>query len=146
MHVCMLNHLIHVHLFATSWTVAHQAPLSMGFSRQEHWSRLPSPPPRDLPNPGIELVSHVSCSGRWVLYRQCNHFKPRGLFSPSFITSTIQSADIIKGRSCRYRVPKRQHSLSTRLPFIEVLYLTCLHGEHQTSILKWQFFIFFLVT
>ena len=38
----------------TPWTVAHQAPLSMGFSRQEYWSGLPCPPPGDLPNPGIE--------------------------------------------------------------------------------------------
>ena len=43
-----------VQLFVTSWTVAHQAPLSMGFSRQEYWSRLPFPSPRDLLDPGIE--------------------------------------------------------------------------------------------
>ena len=43
-----------VRLFATPWTVAHQAPLSMGFSRQEYWSGLPFPSPGDLPNPGIE--------------------------------------------------------------------------------------------
>ena len=41
-------------LFVTPWTVAHQAPLSMDFSRQEYWSGLPYPPPGDLPNPGIE--------------------------------------------------------------------------------------------
>ena len=41
-------------LFATSWTVAYQAPQSMGFSRQEYWSGLPFPSPGDLPNPGIE--------------------------------------------------------------------------------------------
>ena len=41
-------------LFATLWTVANQAPLSMVFSRQEYWSRLPFPSPGDLPNPGIE--------------------------------------------------------------------------------------------
>ena len=40
-----------------SWTVARQAPLSMGFSRQEHWSGLPCPPPGDLPDPEMELVS-----------------------------------------------------------------------------------------
>ena len=40
--------------FAISWTVACQAPLSMGFSRQEYWSRLPFPSPGDLPDPGIE--------------------------------------------------------------------------------------------
>ena len=39
------------------WTVAHQAPLSMGFSRQEYWSGLPFPPPGDLPDPGIEPMS-----------------------------------------------------------------------------------------
>ena len=43
--------------FVTSWTVAHQAPLSMGFSRQEYWSGLPFPSLGDLPNPGIEPVS-----------------------------------------------------------------------------------------
>ena len=43
-----------VRLFATPWTVAHQAPLSMEFSRQEYWSGLPSLSPGDLPEPGIE--------------------------------------------------------------------------------------------
>ena len=47
----------HVQLFATPWTVAHQAPLSMGFSGEEYWSVLPFPSPGDLPNPGIELRS-----------------------------------------------------------------------------------------
>ena len=42
---------------ATPWTVAGQAPLSMGFSRQEYWSGLPFPSPRDLPNPGIKRRS-----------------------------------------------------------------------------------------
>ena len=44
----------------TLWTVARQAPLSRGFSRQEYWSGLPFPPPGDLPNPGIEPVSLMS--------------------------------------------------------------------------------------
>jgi len=42
------------------WTVARQAPLSMGFSRQEYWRGLPLPPPGDLPNPGIERTSLTS--------------------------------------------------------------------------------------
>ena len=42
---------------ATPWTVAHQSPVSMGFSRQEYWNGLPCPPQGDLPNPGIELRS-----------------------------------------------------------------------------------------
>ena len=46
--------LSHVRLFATPWTVARQARLSMGFSRQEYWSGLPFPSPGDLPDPGIE--------------------------------------------------------------------------------------------
>ena len=44
-----------VQLFVTPWTIGRQAPLSMGFSRQEYWNGLPFPSPGDLPNPGIEL-------------------------------------------------------------------------------------------
>ena len=50
----VLNHFSHVWLFATLWTVAHQAPLSMGFSRQEYWSGLPCLL-QGLPDPGIDL-------------------------------------------------------------------------------------------
>ena len=46
--------------FVTPWTIAHQAPLSMGFPRQECWSGLPFPFPGDLPDPGIESVSPAS--------------------------------------------------------------------------------------
>ena len=49
-----------VQLFVTLWTVAHQAPLSMGFPRQEFWSGLPFPPPGDLPNLGTEFTSPVA--------------------------------------------------------------------------------------
>ena len=55
--------LILVQLFATPWTVAHQAPLSMGFSRQEHWSGLPFPAPGDLPDPGTEPMSSALTGG-----------------------------------------------------------------------------------
>ena len=47
-------------LFAIPWTVARQAPLSMGFSRQGYWNGLPFPPPGNLPNPGIEPMSLTS--------------------------------------------------------------------------------------
>ena len=50
----MLSGLGGVPLFVTPWAVARQAPLSMGFSRQEYWSGLPFPPPGDLPDPGIK--------------------------------------------------------------------------------------------
>ena len=57
---CVLSCLSCVQLFATPWTVACQAPLSMGFSRQEYWSGLPCPLPGDLPNPGIKPMSLTS--------------------------------------------------------------------------------------
>ena len=56
----VLGHFSHVQLFVIPWTTACQAPLSMGFSRQEYWIGLPCPPPGDLPDPGIELASLMS--------------------------------------------------------------------------------------
>ena len=58
--LCVLSH---VQLFATPWTVAHQAPLPMGLSQQEYWSRLPFPSPGDLPNPGMEPASPALTGG-----------------------------------------------------------------------------------
>ena len=58
MHVCC--HFMRVQFFVTPWTVACQAPLSMGFSRQEYWSGLPFPSPGDLPYSGIEQTSLMS--------------------------------------------------------------------------------------
>ena len=57
-----------VQLFATSWTVAHQAFLSMEFIRQEYWSGLPFPTPGNLHNPGTEPESFFSYIGRQILY------------------------------------------------------------------------------
>ena len=57
---CMLSHFSHVRLFATPWTVAQQAPLSVGFSQLEYWSGLPCPPPGDPPDAEIELMSPAS--------------------------------------------------------------------------------------
>ena len=54
--------------FAILWSVAHQAPLSMGFSRLEYRSGLSCPRPGDLPNPETEPVSHVSCFGMWDFF------------------------------------------------------------------------------
>ena len=68
MYTCVVSHSVVSHS-ATLWTVAHQAPLSMGFSRQEHWSGLPFPPLQ-----GIFLIQrsnlcfYVPCIGRRVLY------------------------------------------------------------------------------
>ena len=70
--MCMQSHFSHVQLFATLWTVARQAPLSVGSSRQENWSELPCPPPGDIPDPGIEPAS----------------LKPPALAGGFFISST----------------------------------------------------------
>ena len=75
--LCLL--LTHIQLFVTAWPVAHQAPLSMGVSRQEYWNGLPCPPPGDLSDPGIEPVSLMSAaragrifitSATWEAYSQ----------------------------------------------------------------------------
>ena len=59
--MCVLSR---IQLFVTPWAVAHQAFLSMGFPRQEYWSRLPFPPPGDLSDPGTEPVS-AAVAGRF---------------------------------------------------------------------------------
>ena len=57
-----------VQLFATPWTVSHQAPLSVGFSRQEYWNGKPFPSPGNLPNPGIEPESPALVSGFFTVW------------------------------------------------------------------------------
>ena len=67
---CVLSLFSHIQLFATLWTVAHQAPLSMGFSRQESWSGWPCTPPGDLPDPEIKpetLMSPALAAGSLTL-------------------------------------------------------------------------------
>ena len=68
-----------VWLFTTPWTVAHQAPPSMGFSWQEYWSRLPFPSPGDLSDPGIEPRSPALQAGSLPSEPQGKHFRKMGL-------------------------------------------------------------------
>ena len=68
-----------VQLFATLWTVTHQASLSMGFSRQKYWSVLPFPPPEDLPDSGIKTISPMSPALHW----QVDSLPLRHLGSPN---------------------------------------------------------------
>ena len=90
--VCyVLSRFSHVQLFATLWTVAHQALRSMGFSRQESWSGLLCLPPQDLPNPGTEPVSLTSptlaggfftTSTTWEeLLSWVNYFREKGVIN-----------------------------------------------------------------
>ena len=67
--VCVLSYFSCVRFFVTPWTLVRQAPLFMGFSRQEYWSGLLSLSLGDLPNRGTEPIClNVSCTGRQVLY------------------------------------------------------------------------------
>ena len=83
----MLSRFSHVQLFATPRTVAHQAPLSMGFSRHEYWSGLPSPPPGDFPDPGIKPGSLMSPALAGSFFTTSATWKalwrPGGQFLPS---------------------------------------------------------------
>ena len=68
MYACMLSHFSHVCFFATLWTIAHKAPLSMGLSRQKYWSGLSCLPPEDLLDTGIKPMSLVSPSLAGMLF------------------------------------------------------------------------------
>ena len=72
MPVCILSHLSRVQLSETPWTVAHQASLSMGFSRQEYWRGLLWPPPGDLPDPGMEPTSLTSTAMAGRFFTTCS--------------------------------------------------------------------------
>ena len=85
-----------VRLCVTPWTVARQAPLSMGFSRQEHWSGLPCPPPGDLPNPGTEPASLETSA-------------LAGGFSASYTAWDSHWAGVTEPRALLYVDQKAQH-------------------------------------
>ena len=71
--------------FVIPWTIAPQAPLSMGFPRQEYWSGLPFPSPEDLPDSGIRLVS---CIGRQILITLSHQGSPRSIINLSVIPAS----------------------------------------------------------
>ena len=73
--------LSHFQLFATPWTIACQAPLSLGCPRQEYWSGLPFPSPGDLPDPGMERVFPASPIWQAVLY-YCASWEAPSLTTP----------------------------------------------------------------
>ena len=98
--------LSHVRLFATPWTVAHQVPLSMEFSRQEYWSGLPFPTPRDLPDLGIEPMSPVSPA------LADRFFTTEPLRKPIYIHTEVSVYSIISNYSDSYSVLRR-HSFVT---------------------------------
>ena len=78
--IAVVQSLSRVQLFATPWAIAHQAPLSLGFSQQEHSSGLPFPSPGDLPNPGIEPESLV-LQADFLLSEPPGNSLPKHIFS-----------------------------------------------------------------
>ena len=89
---CMLSCFSRVLLFVTPWTVAHQFPLSVGFSRQKYWSGLPCPPPRDLPDPGIKPASPVPPA------LQVDPLPLSHRRSPLCVSTSLQSRLSLEGR------------------------------------------------
>ena len=99
----MLGRFSCVRFFATPWTVAHQAPLFMGFSRQEYWSGLSFPPPEDLPDLGIEPGSpalqtdSLPCEPYWLWSTQNNNKKTNFQFQKLvLIPSALRSKPVTK--------------------------------------------------
>ena len=112
--VYVLSHFSPVWLCETLWTIAHQAPLSMGFSRQEYWSGLPCPPPGDLPNPGIEPTSLMSPAlagsslpqeppGKPFHPPSCSFFFWTILLNPSHPLNWASQVHDVKDSSCHCR-------------------------------------------
>ena len=93
-----------VQLLVTPWTTARQAPLSMGFSRQEYWNELQFPFPGDLSYPGINRVSCISCIGRKVLFPLSHQGRPtlqHKIFNSSSVGLTTNS--VLLAAECRNR-------------------------------------------
>ena len=121
--------LSHVRLFATPWTVAYQAPQSMGFSRQEYWSGLPFPSPGDLPNPGIEPGSPALQTDALPSEPLG---KPKALINLIFLTSS--PGRIINVVSY---LPLAQSCLTLCDPMDSSLPSSAVHGIFQARILEW---------
>ena len=102
--VCVrtLSHFSHVQLAVTLWTIAHQPPLFMEFSRQEYLSGLPCPPPGDLPDPWVELTSLVSCIGVLLLQLCLTLCNPAGCSPPGSSDHGIFQARILEWVATSY--------------------------------------------
>ena len=124
-----------VQLFATLWTAACQVPLSMEFPRQEYWSRLPFPPPEDLPDPGIEPTS-PALAGRFfttepagkpslkpaekpLLLSKTKSYKSLGSCFPLSNLCSSSSAEWpgLASRSCCQQQPPKDDEFLSRLQF-----------------------------
>ena len=112
MHACVLCCFGRVWLFATLWTTPCQAPLSMGFTRQEYWSGLPFPSPGDLPDPGLEPASLTSpaLAGGFFTTRAMweAHILRYNMRNLSFWDLDFPGGNSGKEPSCQWRSLNRQ--------------------------------------
>ena len=100
--------------FATPWTVACQAPLSMGFPRQEYWSGLPFPPPGDLPSPGIEPAS-AALAGRFFTTEPPGKPFVKYLLKAFKINPTVTKIATIHSSHLSKQVPRLVKTSSLKL-------------------------------
>ena len=137
----MLSSFSHVWLFVTLWTKAHQAPPSMGFSRQENCSRLPSPPPGDLPNPGIEPVSLTSLALAGGLFTTSSTWKALHECLEKHLWSRVFPRWVLREPGCVDVSGRRWHSLdflfSSWLPAFLHALLHPLHTGQTSQNLTW---------
>ena len=108
-----------IRLFVTPWTVARRAPLFMGFSRQEYWSGLLCPPPGDLPDPGMELVSPVSPALAGGAFTTMPPGKPRFACMCVYVYTCVYTHGITRQRGSHpllYSLASWTESLSSHLP------------------------------
>ena len=126
-----------VWLFATPWTVARQAPLSMGFSGQEYWSGLPVPPAGDLPDPGIEpaspaLAGKFFITEPWLQGLLCPVLKAKGhspLVKAYSATHTMDSTGSPPLTS--HERKKRQMAISLHISQFTEVYIPVFWPERQ---------------
>ena len=122
---------------ATLWTIACQDPLSMEFSRQEYWSGLPCPPPGDLPDPGIQPASLVSCIGRQVLYHSTtwqSHMS-RMMKNFSVVSDSLQPHGLWPFRlPCPWNSPGKNNGIGNSIKTKSRLVVTKGSGEEGMGV------------
>ena len=127
-----------VWLFATPWTIAHQAPLSMEFSRQENWSGLPWRPPRDLPNPNIE-PRPSSLQANSLLSDPSGKPKNTGVGSLSLLHGNFPTQDLNWSLlHCRQFLYQLSYLGSPELPYDPAIPLLCIYPKEVNGASHWM--------
>ena len=104
--VCKLSRFSHVHRFSTLWTVARQAPLSMGFSRQEYCSGLLSPPPGELPDPRVKPAFPVSLALQVDSLSLSHRWKALGIWVKFWVLALVATFYIVFSFECHNDPPE----------------------------------------